>query len=99
MPSHSAQPLRAVCQSPVTSVPEAPLNLPRTPENHTKVWHMVSTVSTTSDIRPFLVILRAFAEFLKANIDFVMSVCPSLRMKRFGSQWKDFGQMLYFCIF
>ena len=41
----------------------------------------------------------AFAKFVKANISFVMSVCPSFLMKRLGSDWTDFHQICYFIVF
>ena len=71
MPPHSTRPLRAVCQSSVTSGPETLLIFHELLKITQKfVSHMVSTVSTTNDIRPFLVILCAIAEFRRANIEF-----------------------------
>jgi hypothetical protein len=41
-------------------------------------------------------ILGAFAKFKKANINVVMSVCPSIRMEQLCSHWMDFEQFEYF---
>jgi len=35
----------------------------------------------------------------KANIIFVMSVCPSVRMEQLGSHWTDFHEILYLNVF
>jgi hypothetical protein len=35
-------------------------------------------------------IVGAFAKLRKANMSFVMTVCPSVHKQQFGSQWKDF---------
>jgi hypothetical protein len=94
MPSHSTLPLRAACQSPVTSAPGALLIFHALLKITQKfVWHMVLAVSTTNDLGPFLVILRAFTEFRKAITDFDISVClsvclcvrPSVCMEHLGS--------------
>jgi hypothetical protein len=41
-------------------------------------------------LRIDFILLGAFAELLKATISFVVSVCPSVRIEQFGSNWKDF---------
>ena len=79
MSSHSTRPVRAVCHSPVTSAPEVLLIFHELLKITQKfVWHMVSTLSITSGLYPFLVLLSTFAEFRKANTDFDMSVRPSV---------------------
>jgi len=40
-------------------------------------------------------IKRFFAKLRKANISFVMSVCPSVRNEQLGSPWKYFHKILY----
>ena len=37
----------------------------------------------------------AFAKFRRVYISFIMSVQLSVRMKQFGSKWKDFQEILY----
>jgi len=44
--------------------------------------------NTTDGICLFL---RAFPKLRKATVGFVMSVCPSVRMERLGSHWKDYS--------
>jgi len=45
-------------------------------------------------------ILGAFAELRKAFINFVMSVCLSVRpYEQLGSHWADFNELLFFNIF
>ena len=39
--------------------------------------------------------LCAFAKLRKVNISFVVSVCPSVRMKQLGSHWTDFDETLH----
>jgi hypothetical protein len=39
------------------------------------------------------------AIFWKSTISFVMSVRLSICMERLSSHWKDFHEILYFCIF
>jgi hypothetical protein len=43
--------------------------------------------------------LGAFAKFWKVTISFVMSVCPSVRMKQLGSHWREFEKTWYFRLF
>jgi len=35
----------------------------------------------------------AFAKLLKATLSFVVSVCPSVRMKQLGYHWTDFHEI------
>ena len=46
-----------------------------------------SMLTPTDSVRP---ILGAFAKFQKANISFVMSICPSIRMEQLGSHRRIF---------
>ena len=32
----------------------------------------------------------------KSDVNFAMSVCPSVRVKKLGSHWTDFYEILYF---
>jgi hypothetical protein len=43
--------------------------------------------------------LGAFAKLRKATINFVMSVCPSVRMEQLGSHWADFHEIWYLKMF
>jgi hypothetical protein len=36
--------------------------------------------------------LGTIAKLRKATINFVMSVCPSVRMEQLGSHWTDFHE-------
>ena len=42
--------------------------------------------------------LGAFAKFLRATINFVMSVCSSVRMEQFFFHWTDFHEIWYLSI-
>ena len=44
-------------------------------------------------------LLAALAKLRKATKSFVISICPSVRMKQLGSNWADCHQILYFNIF
>ena len=44
-------------------------------------------------------LLGAFAKLRKATINFVMSVCLSIRMEQIGSHWKDFDETWYLSYF
>jgi hypothetical protein len=43
--------------------------------------------------------LGAFANFRRATISFVISVCPSVRMEQLGFDWTDFREIWYLTIF
>jgi len=43
--------------------------------------------------------LSAFAELRKGTIDFVMPVCPSVRMEQLCSRWTNCHEIWYFSIF
>jgi hypothetical protein len=43
--------------------------------------------------------LGAFAKLRKANVSFVMSVCPSVSMEQLGSDWTDFDETWHLSIF
>ena len=45
-----------------------------------------------------LVLVGEFAKLRKATFNFVMSVCPSVRVE-LCSHWKDFHEIGYLCIF
>jgi hypothetical protein len=49
--------------------------------------------------RLVLILVRRLVKLRKAIISFVMSVCLSVRMEQFGSNWTDFHEMLYLGIF
>jgi hypothetical protein len=38
-------------------------------------------------------VLGSFAKLHNANIGFVMSTCPSVRMEQLGSHWTDFHEI------
>jgi len=54
------------------------------------------TTGTPCLLRMDFSLLGEFAELLKATISFVASVCPSVRIEQFGSNWKDFHEILMF---
>jgi len=53
----------------------------------------------TIKIKGGYILFGAFANFRKATLNFVMSVCPSVRMEQLGSHWMDFRELRYFNIF
>ena len=40
-----------------------------------------------------MVFLGAFAKLRKVTVSFVMSVCPSVRVKQLGSHWTEFHEI------
>ena len=38
-------------------------------------------------------VLGAFARWRRANVSFVISVCPSLRIEQLGSHWTDIHEI------
>ena len=47
----------------------------------------------------FCPFVGAFTKLRKANISFVMSVCPTVRMEQLGSHWTDFREIWCLSIF
>jgi hypothetical protein len=50
------------------------------------------------ELRPFHILLGAFAKLREATISFVMSVRLFVRMDRLSSHWTDFHELLYLSI-
>ena len=47
----------------------------------------------------YAIIFKPFAKLRKANISFVMSIRPSVRIKQLGSHWTDFDKTWYLRLF
>jgi len=66
------------------------------PHTWMNVWNDVCRRSSTA---PIICFFRVFAKLPKAIINFVMSICLSVRMEHFGSHSTDFHDILYLRIF
>jgi len=44
-------------------------------------------------------VFRLVRKISKSDCYCVVSVCPSARMEQLGSQWTDFHEIWYFCVF